>query len=145
MSTGLFGGLFARGDVAAEVSDRAFLRAMLDTEVALAHGLVSAGLAAPECAVEIEAAAADAGSFDIDEVGRGAGEEGTPVPALLRELRGRISGRGRGRASPRCDQPGHYRHCGDAHRPAGVEAACSAISAAVSRAARSWPSSTARA
>jgi 3-carboxy-cis,cis-muconate cycloisomerase len=92
VSPGLFGGLFARGDVAAEVSDRAFLQAMLDAEVALAHGLVSAGLTAPECAAEIEAAAADAGSYDIDELGRGAGEEGTPVPALLRELRGRISG-----------------------------------------------------
>ncbi len=91
MSTGLFGGLFARGEVAAEVSDRAFLRAMLDAEVALVHGLVSAGLAVPECAVEIEAAAADADSFDVDELGRGAGDEGTPVPALLRALRGRLS------------------------------------------------------
>ncbi len=91
MTSELFGGLFARGEVPAEVGDRAFLRAMLDVEVALAHALAGAGLAAPESADEIEAAAADAGSFDLDRIGRGAGEEGTPVPALLRALRGRLS------------------------------------------------------
>jgi len=33
----LLGGVFARGRVAAEVGDRAFLQAMLDTEAALAR------------------------------------------------------------------------------------------------------------
>jgi 3-carboxy-cis,cis-muconate cycloisomerase len=35
---GLFGGVLARGRVAAEVSDAAWLRAMLDVEAALARG-----------------------------------------------------------------------------------------------------------
>ena len=35
MSSGLFGGLYARGGVAATVSDEAWVQAMLDVEAAL--------------------------------------------------------------------------------------------------------------
>ena len=41
---GLFGGVLARGGVAAEVADRAWLRAMLDVEAALARAQARAGL-----------------------------------------------------------------------------------------------------
>jgi 3-carboxy-cis,cis-muconate cycloisomerase len=34
----LFGGIYARGAAAAELSDRAWLQAMLDVEAALARG-----------------------------------------------------------------------------------------------------------
>ena len=44
-NNGLFGGLFGHG--AADVGDRAWLQAMLDTEAALARALERAGLADP--------------------------------------------------------------------------------------------------
>ena len=40
---GLFSGMFSRGPAAAEVTERAFLQAMLDFEVALARALAGAG------------------------------------------------------------------------------------------------------
>jgi 3-carboxy-cis,cis-muconate cycloisomerase len=85
----LFSGLFARGGVAAAVSDRAFLRAMLDFEVALVRALVHAGLAPADAAEEL-AAVADADAFDLDELGRSTGEKGTPVPGLLSALKERL-------------------------------------------------------
>ncbi len=89
---GLFSGLFARGEAARAASDRAFLQAMLDFEVALMDALARAGLAPPEAAGELRAIA-DAGAFDLAEIGRATGEKGTPVPALLTALRGRLSDR----------------------------------------------------
>jgi 3-carboxy-cis,cis-muconate cycloisomerase len=84
-SEGLFGDLFARGGAAAEVADRAWLQAMLDFEAALAHGLAAAGLAPPEAAEAI-AARCDAGLYDVAEIGRGAADKGTPVPALVEAI-----------------------------------------------------------
>ncbi len=87
---GLFAGLFARGGVAAEVSDRAFLEAMLDVEVALVRALANAGLAPASAADEV-AAAADARSYDLADLGRLTGEQGTPVPGLVSALTRRVS------------------------------------------------------
>jgi 3-carboxy-cis,cis-muconate cycloisomerase len=87
---GLFAGLFARGEAAAETSDRAVVQAMLDVEVALLRSLARAGLA-PASAAEELLAIADASTFDLAELGRSAGETGTPVPGLLSELRSRGS------------------------------------------------------
>ncbi|MGZ4200537.1 MAG: 3-carboxy-cis,cis-muconate cycloisomerase, partial [Thermoleophilaceae bacterium] len=84
-SEGLFGDLFARGGAAAEVADRAWLQAMLDFEAALAHGLASAGLAPAEAAEAI-AARCDARLYDVAEIGRGAADKGTPVPALVKAI-----------------------------------------------------------
>src|SRR4051795_7160715 len=84
-SEGLFTDLFARGGVAACVDDRAWLQAMLDFESALAYGLASAGLA-PGSAAEAIAAKCDANMYDVAEIGRGAGDKGTPVPGLVRAL-----------------------------------------------------------
>jgi 3-carboxy-cis,cis-muconate cycloisomerase len=84
-SEGLFGELFARGGVAACVDDRAWLQAMLDFEAALANGLAAAGLAPPEVAEAISAKC-DADLYDLAEIGRGAGDKGTPVPGLVRAL-----------------------------------------------------------
>jgi 3-carboxy-cis,cis-muconate cycloisomerase len=84
-SEGLFTDLFARGGVAPRVDDRAWLQAMLDFEAALAYGLAAAGLAPAEAAEAI-AAKCDADLYDIAEIGRGAGDKGTPVPGLVRAL-----------------------------------------------------------
>jgi 3-carboxy-cis,cis-muconate cycloisomerase len=85
---GLFAGLFAHGEVAALVSDRAFVDAMVEVEVALLGALAETGLAPDEAARELaEAFASGRLELDLDELGRGTGEQGTPIPALLRTLR----------------------------------------------------------
>jgi 3-carboxy-cis,cis-muconate cycloisomerase len=88
-------GLFARGEVAARTSDRAFLQAMLDVETALAKALVRAGLA-PRTAAEELLAAATVDAFDLDQLGRSNIQAGTPVPGVLAQLRTRL---GPGQAS----------------------------------------------
>jgi 3-carboxy-cis,cis-muconate cycloisomerase len=84
---GLFGGVFARGDV--EADDTAWLQAMLDTEAALARALEQAGMA-PAGAGEAVTATARAVNFDIDELGELAALTGNPVPGLARELARRV-------------------------------------------------------
>jgi 3-carboxy-cis,cis-muconate cycloisomerase len=81
---GLFSGFFARGRVAAEVSDRAWLQAMLDFEAALARAT------APPEAASVIAAACQANDFDIAEIGRSTADNGTPVPGMLAALRSRL-------------------------------------------------------
>lgn len=83
VSGAIFGGVFSRGGV--EVGDQAWLRAMLDTEAALARAVERAGLA-PEGAGAAVTKAADPGNFDVAELGGLAGLTGNPVPALSRAL-----------------------------------------------------------
>ena len=86
----LFGGLFRHG--AADVGDRAWLQAMLDTEAALARALERAGLADPGTGAEVTAVAR-ADHFDVAELGRQAARTGNPVPALVRDLTSRLPGK----------------------------------------------------
>jgi 3-carboxy-cis,cis-muconate cycloisomerase len=88
----LFSGLFAHGEVAAEVSDRALVLAMVEFEVALLRALAVLDLAPAGAADEL-ATAVEAGALDLDlaELGRATGEQGTPVPGLLRALRRQLS------------------------------------------------------
>jgi 3-carboxy-cis,cis-muconate cycloisomerase len=79
----LFAGIFGRGGV--DVSDAAWLQAMLDTEAALARALERAGLAAAGSGAAVTAAAR-AENFDISELARQAPLTGNPVPALVRTL-----------------------------------------------------------
>ncbi len=82
---GLFSGVFGRGKV--DTGSRAWLRAMLDTEAALARAVERAGLApAGAGAAVTEAAAAAASSIDPAALGDRAALTGNPVPALVREL-----------------------------------------------------------
>ena len=89
----LFAGLFAHGDAAVAVSDRALVDAMVEFELALLRALATLDLAPAEAADELSAAL-DQGAFDLDmtELGRATGEQGTPVPGLLRALRRQLSG-----------------------------------------------------
>jgi 3-carboxy-cis,cis-muconate cycloisomerase len=82
---GLFGGVFARGPVAAQVDDRAMLQAMLDAEAALARASAAAGVI-PAAAAEQIAACCDAGRFDVDALGRASAAAGNPVVPLVRAL-----------------------------------------------------------
>jgi 3-carboxy-cis,cis-muconate cycloisomerase len=83
----LFGALFDRGP--AGTGDEAWLQAMLDTEAALARALERAGLAAAGAGAAVSAAA-QAGAFDVAELGRLAAGAGNPVPALVRALTGKL-------------------------------------------------------
>jgi 3-carboxy-cis,cis-muconate cycloisomerase len=85
----LFGGTYARGAVAAEVSDAAWLRAMLDVEAALARACVAEGLT-PAAAGEAVVAACRAEDFDVAALGAEAAASASPVVALVRVLRERV-------------------------------------------------------
>jgi 3-carboxy-cis,cis-muconate cycloisomerase len=82
---GLFGGVFARGPVAAQVDDRAMLQALLDAEAALARASANAGVIPAGSAAAI-AARCDAGRFDVDALGRASAAAGNPVVPLVRAL-----------------------------------------------------------
>ncbi|HVT68651.1 MAG TPA: lyase family protein [Trebonia sp.] len=81
--SGLFGGVFDRGG--ADTSDSAWLRAMLDTEAALARALERAGLAPPGSGQAVTRAAVPE-NFSVPELGRLAALTGNPVPGLSRML-----------------------------------------------------------
>jgi 3-carboxy-cis,cis-muconate cycloisomerase len=82
---GLFSGVFAHGQV--DTGSRAWLRAMLDTEAALARAVERAGLVPAGAGAAVTAAAAVAAdTIDPAVLGRQASLTGNPVPALVREL-----------------------------------------------------------
>jgi 3-carboxy-cis,cis-muconate cycloisomerase len=88
----LFSGLFGHGDVGAAVSDRALVDAMVEFEVALLRALAVVGLAPSGAAEELAGAfEQEVLELDVAELGRATGEQGTPVPALLRALRRQLS------------------------------------------------------
>jgi 3-carboxy-cis,cis-muconate cycloisomerase len=86
---GLFRGIYARGPVAAQVSDHAWLQAMLDVEAALAAACAAEGLI-PGLAAEEIAAACRPDAFDIAALGRDAAHSATPVVALVKALRAAV-------------------------------------------------------
>jgi 3-carboxy-cis,cis-muconate cycloisomerase len=89
----LYSGLFAHGEVAKVVSDRALVDAMVEFEVALLRALATLGLAPVEAADELETALHEGAlELDLAELGRATGEQGTPVPGLLRALRRQLTG-----------------------------------------------------
>ena len=92
---GLFDGVLARGGVAAEVSDRAWLQAMLDVEAALARAQARAGLLPAEDAEAI-ARACDAGRFDPAEIGAEAAKTGNPAAPLVKALTAAVEGKAAG-------------------------------------------------
>ena len=88
----LFAGLFGHGDVAGAVGDHALVDAMVEFEAALLRALAVLDLAPGEAADEL-AGAVEQGALELDvaELGRATGEQGTPVPGLLRALRRQLS------------------------------------------------------
>jgi 3-carboxy-cis,cis-muconate cycloisomerase len=89
---GLFDGVLARGRVPAEISDRAWLRAMLDAEAALARAQSRAGLISDADAAAITDAAADPDRFDAAAIGAEAAKTGNPVVPLVKALTGAVEG-----------------------------------------------------
>lgn len=90
MTDGLFARTHARGPVAEQASSRAWLRAMLDAEAALARTCASAGLIPEPAAVAISAACADPSGYDDDQLGRLAEPTGNPVVGLVAAIRERV-------------------------------------------------------
>ncbi len=82
----LFGGLYARGAVAAAVDGPAWLQALLDVEAALARACAAEGLI-PADAADAIAAACRAERFDLGRIAAAAADAATPVIALVRALR----------------------------------------------------------
>ncbi|MGH2881896.1 MAG: 3-carboxy-cis,cis-muconate cycloisomerase [Solirubrobacteraceae bacterium] len=88
----LYSGLFAHGDVAAVVSDTALVDAMVEFEAALLRTLAVLEIAPGEAADELETAFRQGAlELDLAELGRATGDQGTPVPGLLRALRRQLS------------------------------------------------------
>src|ERR1700749_5309066 len=85
----LFGGVFSRGGV--DAGDAAWLRAMLDTEAALARAVERAGLVPAGAGAAVTAAAVPA-NFDLAELGELSALTGNPVPALSRALARQVPG-----------------------------------------------------
>ncbi|HUA70426.1 MAG TPA: hypothetical protein VMA96_05080, partial [Solirubrobacteraceae bacterium] len=74
------------------MSERAFVDAMVEFEVALLRALAVLELAPVAAADELSAAfTARTLELDLGELGRATGEQGTPVPGLLRALRRQLS------------------------------------------------------
>ncbi len=84
-SGGLFDGVLARGPVREAVADRAWLRAMLDVEAALARAEARAGLFPVEAAEAIARACRD-DALDLAALGRDASASGNPVVPLVRAI-----------------------------------------------------------
>ncbi|MEV6865293.1 3-carboxy-cis,cis-muconate cycloisomerase [Streptosporangium subroseum] len=86
---GLFSGTFARGGAAPEVSDAAWLAAMLDVEAALVTAQAAIGLVPAEVAAEVGDTCRPE-FFDIAELGDDAARSGNPVIPLVAALRERV-------------------------------------------------------
>lgn len=86
---GLFSGMFARGGAAPEVSDAAWLAAMLDVETALAVAQAAVGLIPGEAVEALEEACLPE-LFDIEELGGRAAQAGNPVIPLVAALREQV-------------------------------------------------------
>ncbi|MGZ8634273.1 MAG: lyase family protein, partial [Solirubrobacteraceae bacterium] len=87
----LFDPVLARGEVPEQLSDRAWLQAMLDFEAGLARALAAAGLLPAEHAEQI-AAACHADRFDAAEIGAQAAGSGNPAAPLASALRTAVEG-----------------------------------------------------
>lgn len=90
MSESLFGPIFVPDRFREAVSGRAWLRAMLDAEGALAVAEARVGLIPAEAAGVISECC-DASVFDPGEIGHEARASGNPVPPLVKALTERVS------------------------------------------------------
>ncbi|MCA4997878.1 3-carboxy-cis,cis-muconate cycloisomerase [Tsukamurella tyrosinosolvens] len=86
MSSPLFDPVFGSTAASAALTDTAWIRAILDVEVALAYACAAAGLIPAGDAAEIERAATDL-NVDATALGRGAKAGGNPVIPLVDLLR----------------------------------------------------------
>ena len=86
---GLFGGIYGRGRVAAELTDGAWVQAMLDVEAALAQACAAEGLI-PAASAEAIAAACRAERFPPADLRDATADNVTPVVPLVAGLRAAV-------------------------------------------------------
>jgi 3-carboxy-cis,cis-muconate cycloisomerase len=87
----LFAGTYARGEVAEQISDRAWVQAMLDVEAALAEACGDEGLIPPQAVREIVATCRGGSEqFDLEALARLSAHNATPVVGLVAALRDRV-------------------------------------------------------
>jgi 3-carboxy-cis,cis-muconate cycloisomerase len=87
-TSGLFTGIYARGEAAALVSDESYwLAAMLDVEAALARACAAEELIPADAADAIGAACRATERFDLETLAVEAALHATPIPGLVRALR----------------------------------------------------------
>jgi 3-carboxy-cis,cis-muconate cycloisomerase len=91
--SGLFDGTFARGGVAAAVSDDAWFRALLRVEAALARAAAGLGVVPTTAADAVTEACGDPARLDLATVIARAADAGNPVPPLVRALRDAVGER----------------------------------------------------
>jgi 3-carboxy-cis,cis-muconate cycloisomerase len=95
MGGGLFGSIWTSDAVAAELSDAAWLRAMLDVEAALARAGAAAGVV-PGNAAEVIAGTCrrlrDTSGLDPEQIGGDARGQGNPVIPFVRALTAAVPG-----------------------------------------------------
>ena len=84
----LFAGTYARGAAAGAVDAEAWVRAMVNVEVALAAACEDEGLIPPQAGEAVRRAVQE--PFDVNAIAAGAGENATPVIPLVDELRRRV-------------------------------------------------------
>ncbi|OMI85312.1 3-carboxy-cis,cis-muconate cycloisomerase [Streptomyces sp. M1013] len=84
--TGLLAPGWAGSPAASATGDRAYLRALLDAETALTRAQAALGLAPPEAADAVGAAAADPDAFDARSLAERARGGGNPVIPLVTDL-----------------------------------------------------------
>ncbi len=88
-SEGLLGPLFSSPAVELEMSDESLLRALLQTEAALAIAAAKCEVVPADAAQAIESAC-EPGNFDVDELGVAGEAAGNPVVPLVRAIVARV-------------------------------------------------------
>ena len=88
LDSGIFGPLFNDDEIAQQLSDDAFVRALVEVEVALARAEARAGVIPPPPADQI--AKAQAGKIDVAALTEGAVRSGFPIIALVHALRKQV-------------------------------------------------------
>ena len=88
LDSAIFGPLFADGEISDLLTDHAFVRALVEVEIALARAEARAGVIPAKAAEQIAKATAD--RVDIEALTRGTLRSGFPIIALVQELRKQV-------------------------------------------------------
>jgi 3-carboxy-cis,cis-muconate cycloisomerase len=83
----MFDAIYARGEVAVELTDSAWLRAMLDVEAALARTLAELGAIPEPAATRIAEVCSHPDHFSVETLDRSIAHHATPVVGLVAALR----------------------------------------------------------
>ncbi len=89
LDSAIFGPLFSDEEIALLLTDDAFVRALVEVEIALARAEARAGVIPPSAAEQI--AKARAGEIEIAALTQGTLRSGFPIIALVQELRKQVS------------------------------------------------------